>query len=73
MAGLTDRDLRRIERFVETPPRQRTPHILTPDEECEGRADAASAALGECEGRADAVSDEAETEAAAETDVEAAE
>ena len=52
MAGLTDRDLRRIERFVETPPRQRTPHILTPDEECEGRANAASAVLGECEGRA---------------------
>ena len=40
MAGLTNRDLRRIRRFVETPPRKRTPHILTPDEgeECEGRA-----------------------------------
>ncbi|MFC7228509.1 hypothetical protein N0B31_13945 [Salinirubellus salinus] len=38
MAGLTDRDLRRIKRFVETPPRRRTPHILTPDEdETEGR------------------------------------
>jgi hypothetical protein len=39
MAGLTDRDLRRIKRFVETPPRQRTPHILTPDadEPSEGR------------------------------------
>jgi hypothetical protein len=32
MAGLTDRDLRRIKRFVETPPRRRTPHLLTPDE-----------------------------------------
>jgi hypothetical protein len=38
MAGLTDRDLRRIKRFVETPPRRRTPHILTPDDdEPEGR------------------------------------
>jgi hypothetical protein len=33
MAGLTDRDLRRIKRFVETPPRQRTPHLLTPDDD----------------------------------------
>jgi hypothetical protein len=33
MAGLTESDLRRIERFVRTPPRKRTPHLLTPDEE----------------------------------------
>jgi hypothetical protein len=38
MAGLTDRDLRRIERFVETPPRQRTPRLLTPDGE-DGKVD----------------------------------
>jgi hypothetical protein len=36
MAGLTDRDLRRIKRFVETPPRQRTPQLLTPDDDDEG-------------------------------------
>ena len=36
MAGLTDRDLRRIKRFVETPPRKRTPHILTPDGDEDG-------------------------------------
>ena len=33
MAGLTDRDLRRIKRFVETPPRRRTPNLLTPDDD----------------------------------------
>ena len=30
MPGLTDRDLRRIERFVRTPPTRRTPDILVP-------------------------------------------
>jgi len=42
MAGLTDRDLRRIERFVETPPRQRTPHLLTPDEDEDEETDTAA-------------------------------
>jgi hypothetical protein len=31
MVGLTQQDLRRIKRFVETPPGQRTPQLLTPD------------------------------------------
>lgn len=73
MAGLTDRDLRRIRRFVETPPRQRTPHILTPEEECEGRANAVSGVLEECEGRAPLeATDDADPGAATETDGESA-
>lgn len=30
MPGLTDRDLRRIERSVRTPPNRRTPRLLLP-------------------------------------------
>jgi len=78
MTGLTDRDLRRIRRFVETPPRQRTPHILTPDEESEGRTNGASTVLEESEGRTNGVSAalephddaDAERQSAAETDRE---
>jgi hypothetical protein len=32
MPGLTDRDLRRIERFVRTSPNRRTPRMLVPTE-----------------------------------------
>lgn len=41
MAGLTDRDLQRITRFVETPPRQRTPQLLMPDDDEETDTDPA--------------------------------
>lgn len=46
MAGLTDRDLRRIEEFVETPPHRRTPHQLRPDD---GDDDGGTDATGEAD------------------------